>query len=328
VAETGAETEGADRRRRRAGGEEPSSPSEVSAPSWRAAVTEAVKRHAADDGLDRAAALTYYAVLSLFPGLLVLVALLGVLGEHPRTTDALLEIVADLGPEEAVETFRGPVENVTAARGGAAALLGIGLLGAVWAASGYLGAFSRASNAIYGVEEGRPFWKLRPQQIGMTILMVLLLALVAIGVVVSGPLAEAIGSVIGLGDTAVTVWMIAKWPVLLLIVAFMIAVLYYWAPNIRQSRFRWITPGSLLAVLVWIAASSAFAVYVANFGSYGATYGSLGGVIVFLLWLWLGNNAILLGQQLNSQLERRRELEQGVAGDTGSLKRVPREPAD
>jgi membrane protein len=308
---------------------EPDSPADLEAGSWAETLKRAFKEFRHDNATDWAAALTYYSVLSIFPGLLVLVALLGVLGQHPQTTNAMLDIVRDLGPESAVDTFEEPIESVTRSEGGAAALLGIGLVGALWSASGYLGAFTRASNAVYEVEEGRSFWKLRPQQIGMTILMVLMLAVLLIGLVVTGPLARSLGDVIGLGETAVTVWGIVKWPVMISIVTTMFAVLYYWAPNVKQPRFRWISPGSIVAVLAWIVASAAFGFYVANFGSYNATYGSLGGMIVFLLWLWISNNALLFGQELNAELERRREIEEGVPGAREEIQRPPRDdPAD
>ncbi len=309
----------------RGNGGEPDSPAELDSGSWIETIKRVFKEFQRDNVTDWAAALTYYSVLSIFPGLLVLVALLGVLGQHPQTTDAMLEIVADLGPESTVDTLREPIENVTKNSGGAAALLGVGLLGALWSASGYLGAFSRASNAVYEVEEGRPFWKLRPQQVGMTLLMVVLLALLLVSLVVSGPLAESVGDVIGLGSTAVTVWGIVKWPVMILVVAFMFAVLYYWAPNVKQPKFRWISPGGIVAVVVWILASAAFGFYVANFGSYGATYGSLGGMIVFLLWVWITNIAILFGQELNAEVERQREIERDVPGARERIQRPPRD---
>ena len=268
-----------------------------------------------DNLTDWAAALTYYSVLALFPGLIVLVAILGLAGEHPRTTDALLEIVNDVGPASAVDTFRGPIEGVIKSNGGAGALLGVGLLTALWTASGYVGAFIRASNAIYEVEEGRPFWKLRPLQVAVTVAMVLLLALIAISIVMTGPLAESVGKAIGLESSTVTVWNIAKWPGITLVVMGMFAVLYYVAPNVRQPRFRWITPGGALAVLCWIAASGLFALYVANFGSYDKTYGSLGGVVIFLVWLWISNLAVLFGAEFNAELERSRQLEAGLPAE-------------
>lgn len=270
------------------------------------------KRYQDNQTGDRAAALTYFAVLSLFPAMLVFVALVGVLGKHPETTDAMLEIVADLGPASAVDTLSEPIEQVTRSSGGAGALLGFGLIGALSAASGYTGAFARASNAIYGTEETRGFLQMRPQQIGITILMLLLLALTAIGLVVSGPVAGAIGETIRVGDTAVTVWNIVKWPVVLMIVASMLAVLYWWAPDIEHVRFRLITVGSSFALLLWIVASAGFGFYVANFGSYDATYGSLGGVIIFLLWIWITQNAILFGAELNAELERRKATHPGI----------------
>ena len=273
-----------------------------------------------DDNLtDWAAALTYYAVLAIFPGLIVLVAILGLVGQHPETTNALLDIVGDVGPASAVETFRGPIESVVTSNSGAGALLGVGLLFAIWSASGYIGAFIRAMNAIYEVEEGRPFWKRRPLQVVITVAMVLLLAIVAISIVVTGPLARAIGDAVGLGDTAVTAWNIAKWPVIVAIVMGMFAVLYYVAPNVRQPRLRWITPGGVVAVLAWLVVSAGFAIYVANFGSYDKTYGSLGGVIVFLVWLWLSNLALLFGAEFDAELERSRELAAGLPAEDSIL---------
>jgi membrane protein len=269
-----------------------------------------------DDNLtDWAAALTYYAVLALFPGLIVLVALIGLLGEYPRTTNALLDIVAQVGPSSAVDTFRGPVEGVVKSKGGAGALLGFGLLAALWSASGYIGAFMRATNVIYEKDEGRPFWKLRPLQVAVTLAMVIALTLLAVGLVVTGPLAEAVGNVIGLGSTAVTVWGVAKWPVMLVLVMTMVATLYYIAPNVKQPRFRLLSPGGIAAVLMWIAASAGFALYVANFGSYNKTYGSLAGVIVFLMWLWITNVALLFGAELDAELERERELKAGIPAE-------------
>ena len=280
-----------------------------------------------DNLTDWAAALTYYAILSLFPGLLTLVAVLGLAGQHPETTDALLGIVDDVGPSSAVDTFEEPIREVVENKGGAGALLGVGLLLSLWSASGYVGAFMRASNAIYEVEEGRPFWKLRPLQIAVTTVMVLLLAVVAVGLVVTGPLARAVGDAIGLGDGAVTAWQIAKWPVLLVIVMGMFAALYYVAPNVRRPHYRVISPGGVLAVVVWVVASAGFAFYVANFGSYNATYGTLGGVITFLVWLWLSNVALLLGAELDAELERQRELDAGVPAAEEHIQLPPRDPA-
>jgi membrane protein len=310
------------RRARRAA----SSPTQLAGRAWWAALRRSVSKFRADNMTDWAAALTYYAVLALFPGLLVLVALLGLLGEYPRTTNALLDIVRQVGPQSAVDTFRGPIESVVRDKGGAGALLGVGLLGALWSASGYIGAFMRAANAIYAVKEGRPFWKLRPLQIAITVALVIVLALGAIALVLTGPLLDAIGQKVGLGHTAVTVFSVVKWPVLLVMVSTLFATLYYIAPNVRQPRFRWITPGGFVAVLVWVLASAGFAFYVAHFGSYNKTYGSLGGIVVFLLWLWISNVALLFGAEFDAELERSRELAAGEPAQR-DLQLPPREAA-
>ena len=276
-----------------------------------------------DDNLtDWAAALTYYSVLSLFPALIALVAILGLVGSQ-GTIDSLLEIIGDVGPDSAVETFRGPVESVINGDSGAGIALLVSVGVALFSASGYVGAFMRASNVIYEVEEGRPFWKLRPFQVVVALAMILMLAIVLIAIVLTGPLAESVGGQLGISDAAVTIWSFAKWPFLIVVVITMLAFLYYTAPNVKQPSFRWLTPGSVLAVFVWVLASIAFGVYVANFGAYDKTYGALGGAVVFLIWLWLSNVAVLLGAELNAEIERQRQLE---AGDDNATERIQLEP--
>jgi membrane protein len=274
---------------------------------------------------DWAAALTYYAVLSLFPALIVLVALLGMFGQQ-GAVDELLKVVEDVGSKQAAEVVRGPLEGVIANRGGAGTLLGLGLAGALWSASGYIGAFTRAGNRIWQVEEGRPAWKLKPFQLLVTGLAVLILAVVAIGLVLTGPLARSLGEAIGLGDAAVLAWQIAKWPVLALLVVVLIALIYYLLPNVRQPRFRWMSPGAAAALVLWLVASAGFAIYVAEFGSYNATYGTLGGAIVLLVWLWIANLALLLGAELDAELERERELRHGEPAHE-RLRLPPKQPA-
>jgi membrane protein len=278
-----------------------------------------------DNLTDWAAALTYYAVLSIFPALIALVSIVGLVMDPKTVTDALQDAVAALGPESAVDTFRGPIESITASRQRAGVLLLVGLAGAMWTASGFVGAFMRASNKIWETGEGRPFWKLRPLQIGVTLAMVLMLALVLVAIVLTGPIAGDVGSAIGVGDTAVTLWNVVKWPVLLLVVLTMFGVLYHSAPNVKLPRFRLITPGSVLAVVLWVVASAGFAFYVSNFGSYDRTYGALGGVITFLVWLWIGNMAVLLGAELNAETERARELDAGTPGAERELQLPPRD---
>ena len=280
-----------------------------------------------DDNLaDWAAALTYYGLLSLFPALIALVSILGLFADPEATTEKVSEIVTEIGPESAADTFSGPIESITSNRSAAGLLFVVGLVVALWSASGYVGAFMRASNLIYEVPEGRPFWKLRPLQMLVTLAMVILLALLALALVLTGPLAEAVAEPLGIGDVAVTAWDIAKWPVMLVVATGMIAVLYYASPNARLRGFRWVTPGSVVALLAWLAASAAFALYVANFGAYDETYGSLGGVVVLLVWLWISNLALLFGHQLNAELERDRQLAEGRKRAAEEIQLEPRTP--
>jgi membrane protein len=287
----------------------------LSARCWWRAAKASVREFREDNLTDWAAALTYYAVLSIFPALIVLVAIVGLVGQHPQTTDAILNVVDRLGPSSAVDTFREPIEGVVKSKGGAGTLLGVGLLAALWSASGYIGAFTRASNAIYDVEERRPFWKVRPLQLLITVIAVVMVAMLGIALVLTGDLARAVGDEIGVGDAVVSAWSIAKWPVLLVVGMTIVSGLYYLAPNVKQQGFRWITPGGIVAVALWVLASAGFALYVSHFGSYNKTYGSLGAVIIFLVWLWITNMAILLGAEFNSELERSRRIDAGVSSE-------------
>jgi membrane protein len=258
-----------------------------------------------DDNLtDWAAALTYYGLLSLFPALIALVSILGLIGDPQTTTRKVTEVITDIGPESAAETFSGPVESIASNRGTAGFAFVLGLAVALWSASGYVGAFIRASNIIYATDESRPFWKLRPLQIAITLAMVLLAALLALGLVLTGPIVDAIAGAIGVGSTAVTAWDIAKWPVMAAVFVGMVSLLYYTSPDAQLRGFRWVTPGAGVAIVAWALASAGFALYVANFGSYDKTYGTLGGLVALLVWLWITNLAILFGHALNAQLER------------------------
>lgn len=265
-----------------------------------------------DHGTDWAAALTYYGVLAMFPAIIALVSIVGLVGDPATVTKTLTDIVSKASPS-AVETLKGPIESVTSSKGKSGVFAIVGIVLALNAASGYVGAFIRASNQQYEVDEGRSFFKLRPLQIGVTLVMIILLVIAAFAVIVTGPLAKAVGEAVGVGSTAVTVWDIAKWPVLLLIVTLMFSVLFFAAPNAKLPGFKFITAGSAVAVVVWVVASALFAFYIANFGSYDKTYGSLAGVIVFLLWLWLTNVAILLGNELNAERARTDQLKGGDA---------------
>jgi membrane protein len=288
-------------------------PAQLTKRTWGAALKRSWREFRDDDLTFLAAALTYYGVLSLFPALLVLVSILGLVGTS--ATQPLVDHLSELTPGAARDVLVDGIQNVERASGAAGFAFVLGIVGALWSASGYVGGFMKATNIIYEIEEGRPFWKLRPLQIAITVLLVLVTAVIVVAVVITGPLARRVGDVVGLGDTAVTVWGIAKWPVIALVVSQVIALLYWVSPNVRQPGYRWITPGGLLAVVLWVLASAAFAFYVASFGSYNKTYGSLAAVAIFLVWLWITNVAILIGAELNAEVERGREIEAGMPPD-------------
>jgi len=272
-------------------------------PSPFTALKRVVKQFMEANLLDWAAALTYYGLLSLFPALIAMVSLLGLFGDPESTTETMTEIVASLGPDTAADTFSAPIESIASSQGTAGFAFTLGVAVALWAASGYVGAFIRASNSIYKIREGRSFWKLRPLQIGVTLVMIAIMAVLAVGLVMTGPVVRAVAGPVGLGDTAVTIWDIGKWPVMVMLFATAVAVLYYASPNAEVRSFASVMPGSLVAVVVWAIASAGFAFYVANFGSYDETYGTLGGFVVLLIWFWITNLAILLGHLLNAERE-------------------------
>lgn len=295
------------------GGATPEGPTDLSRRSWWGVLRRTVAEFRRDDATDWAAALTYYSVLSLFPGILVLTAILGLVGHS--ATQALIDNLQSLGPGQARSLLVTAIHQLQGARTTSGPLAIVGLAGALWTASGYVGAFMRASNAIYDMPEGRPMWKVAPLRVGITLVLVVLLAVCALGVVVTGTVAEHLGRMLGVGSVGVTVWGIAKWPVLVVLVSLAIAVLYWIAPNVRQPGFRWFSPGALLAVLVWMIASAGFAFYVGNFGNYNKIYGSLGAVIVFLVWLWITNLAVLIGAEFDAELARGRAMEGGQPAD-------------
>ncbi len=291
------------------GGSEPQAPTDLNKVSWAGVLKRTIREFKEDELVDRAAALTYYGVLAIFPAILALVSVLGLVGQS--ATQPLIDNLGKVAPGPARDIFTTAVENLQKSRGAGGVLFVVGLALALWSASGYVAAFMRASNAIYEVEEGRPIWKKLPVRLGVTLVLVVLLAISALAVVLSGGLAKQAGNLFGVGETAVKVWDIAKWPVLVLIVSLMFALLYWAAPNVKQPGFRWLSPGGIVAVIVWLVVSAAFAFYVANFGSYNKTYGALAGVIIFLVWLWLSNIAVLLGAEFNAELERGRQIEAG-----------------
>jgi membrane protein len=287
----------------------PDQPTDLPRPAWGGVIKRTLKEFNADHLTDLAAALTYYGVLAIFPMVIVIVSLLGLIGRS--VTTPLIDNLNSVAPGPAKTILTGALHNVQSGRGTATVLFIVGLAGALWSASGYIAAFMRASNVVWDVEEGRPIYKTIPIRLGVTVLTVSLLTVSAAAVVFTGPLAAKVGNLIGVGSTGVQIWDIAKWPCLALVVVVILAILYYTGPNVRQPGVRWVSPGGVVAVVLWIAASAVFAVYVANFSSYNKTYGTLGSVVAFLVWLWITNLAILFGAELNAELERGRQIEGG-----------------
>ncbi|MFF4316845.1 YhjD/YihY/BrkB family envelope integrity protein [Streptomyces sp. 900105755] len=287
----------------------PNAPTKLPKQAWGAVLRGSLKEFKDDELTDRAAALTYYGVLSLFPALLVLVSLLGITGKS--TTDKVLANLKQLAPGSARDIITRAVEQLQGGAGAGSVMALVGILLAVWSASGYVAAFIRAANAVYDMPEGRPVWKILPVRLGVTVVLMVLAVASALIVVFTGSLASRAGQTLGIGQTVLTVWSIAKWPVLVLLVTVMIALLYWASPNAKVKGFRWVTPGSFLALVIWMIASAGFAFYVANFASYNKTYGTMAGVIVFLVWLWITNLAVLLGLEFDAETVRQRAVAGG-----------------
>ena len=314
AAESTAEGVGAEAPTEDRGEYPPSSPLKLQRRSWLYVARKTVREFGGDQCTDLAAALTYYSVLAIFPGAIALMSLIGLVGQGQASVDTIIGIMRDVGAGSIADTLRPTLVELSKSTAAGPALV-LGLLGAAWSASGYVGAFGRAMNRVYGVQEGRPVWKLRPAMLALTALTLVLAALSLLALIVTGPVARAVGDQIGLGSTAVLVWDIAKWPVLAFVVMAIVALLYWGTPNVRPPRFRWLSVGAFVAIVVWALASLGFGLYVANFSSYDRTYGSLAGVIVFLLWLWITNLALLFGAELDAELERGRELQSGIAAE-------------
>src|SRR5947208_10567226 len=291
----------------------PRSPTGLRARSWGGVFKRTLTEFRQDNLTDLAAALTYYGVLAIFPAIIALVSILGLVGNS--ATQPLIENLDKVAPGPAKTIFTHAIQNLNKSQGAAGIIFIVGLGGALWSASGYVAAFMRASNRIYDVEEGRPIWKTLPVRVSVTVVTVVLLAISSVAVVLTGGLAKQVGDLVGVGSSAVSIWDVAKWPVLVAVVSFMLAILYWASPNVKHAGFRWVSPGGIVAVAIWLVASGAFALYVANFSSYNKTYGALAAVIVFLVWLWISNIAVLLGAEFNAELERGRLIEAGHPAD-------------
>jgi membrane protein len=292
----------------------PDSPGDVTKPSWKYIAKKTLREFTRDQCPDLAASLTYYSVLSIFPALLALVSMLGIFGDPQKTTSALLDIAQGIAPGDTVNTLRGVVQDLASSPAAGFTLI-LGLLTALWSASGYVGAFGRAMNRVYEIDEGRTFLKLRGTMLGVTVVNLLIVVVLAAMLVLSGPVAESVGNMIGLGGAFLAVWNIAKWPVMLVLLVLAIAILYYATPNVKQPKFRWMSMGSAIALVVFLLASLAFGFYVANFSSYNKTYGAIGGVIIALLWLWILNMSLLFGAEFDAETERGRQLQAGIKAE-------------
>ncbi|MFJ4921002.1 YihY/virulence factor BrkB family protein [Streptomyces sp. NPDC088725] len=301
----GSTAEGA---RARGSGKAPEKPSDLPKGSSRGILKRTIKEYKADNLADGAAALTYYGVLAIFPALLALVSIVGLLGKS--TAKSLTSNITSVAPGAVRSILTGIVAQVQNSGGKAVIALIIGVVIALWSASGYVAAFMRAANTVYDIGEGRPVWKALPTRFAITVFVVIMLAAISVGIVFTGGLARKTGSVLGLGDTAVTVWNYAKWPVMVILFALVVAVLHWAAPNVKHG-FAWVTRGSLLTIVIWLVASALFAVYVANFSSYNKTYGTFAAIIIFLIWLWISNIALLLGLEFSAESERARALQAG-----------------
>ena len=301
----------------------PGTPPKVRKRSWLYAVRRTIREFGLDQCIDSAGSLTYFGILSGFPALLAVFSLLGVVGQRKQATEAVMSIVKDVAPGSAASIVRGPIEQFASSPVAGFALI-FGIVLAIWSASGYVGAFARAMNRIYEIDEGRPFWKRKPQQLLITLVVILLVLIMVVVLIVSGPVTDALGNALGAGAVVETVWSIAKWPLLAVAFVLMIALLYYATPNVQQPRFRWVTIGGVTALVLIVLASLGFGIYVANFSHYNKSYGSLAGIIIFLIWLWITNLALLFGAELDAELERGRELQGGIQAED-QIKLPPRD---
>ncbi len=292
----------------------PDDPTDLTKRSWFYVLRKTMHEFGEDQCTDLAAALTYYAVLALFPAIIALISTVGVFGQGAQSVQTVKDILKPLVSPQILTPLNDFLDSV-ATSGGASVGLVIGILAALWSASGYVGAFSRATNRIYEIEEGRPFWKLRPVMLLLTLVAVVMVAVALMLLVLSGPVLQSVGDTVGIGDTAVTAFSIIKWPVLLMIVVVIVGLLYYVTPNVQQPKFRWISVGAAVAIGIWILASVAFGLYLATFANYAKTYGPIASVVVGLLFLWITNLALLFGAELDAELERGRQLQAGIAAE-------------
>ncbi|MFN8107526.1 MAG: YihY/virulence factor BrkB family protein [Nocardioidaceae bacterium] len=280
---------------------------------WRVA-----KEFMKDQSLDMAAALTYYAVFAIFPAMIAVFSAVGLVSDPQRVIAKIEEVLTPLIRESTLDRVMTVLDGVAASRG-AGILAVASIVIALWAASAYVNAFRRMMNRIYGVQEGRALWKLRPLMALVTLVSLALVMLMMLIMIISGPISEAVGKVLGFGEDVAHLWDLLKLPVLLIFLVVSVAILYQATPNVKFPKLRLFSTGSVVAIGAIVVASVGLTFYVRNFANYNQVYGSLAGVIVFMLWMWIINIALLCGAELDAELERGRQLHDGQAAEESLL---------
>jgi membrane protein len=273
-----------------------------------------------DQMTHHAAALTYYVLMSLFPAVLLALSLLGLLGQYPETYNAIMDYLREVAPMSVVDPLDRSLRGALQSKGTAATALVIGVVVALYGTTGALEAARRALNVVFEVDGGRGFLRRKATDVASTVVLMVLVLASLIMVFVGGRFAEDLLGFIGLGSTAAQIWSIARWPGALAVAMLVFAFVYYVTPDVQQRSFRWVTPGAVVGVLLWLVASLGFSAFVSNFADVGALYGTFAGAIVLVAWLWLTNVALLLGAELNAEIEREQQLGEGVPrGETLNL---------
>jgi membrane protein len=265
-----------------------------------------------DQMTHHAAALTYYSLMSLFPAVLLALSLLGLVGQYPDTYDAIIEYLRGVAPAAAVEPLDSSLRRALQAKGTATTTLVIGIALALYGTTGVLEAARRALNVVFEVDGGRSFLRRKLVDVASTAVLMLLILTSLVLVFVGGRFAQDLLGFIGLGPDAARAWNLARWPAAVAVAMVVFSFIYYVTPDVRQRAFRWITPGAVVGVLLWLAASFGFSTYISSVGDLGALYGAFAGAVVLLGWLWLTNVALLFGAELNAEIEREKEFGEGV----------------
>jgi len=279
----------------------------------RAVIWRTLRSFYDDQMTHHAAALTYYALMSLFPAVLLAVSLLGLVGEYPRTYEAILGYLREVAPESVIVPLDSSLRAAFANRGTAATTLVIGVVIALYGTTGVLEASRRALNVVFEIEGGRSFLRRKLLDIASTFVLMVLVLLTLVLMFVGGSFAGDLLGFVGLGSTATDVWNIGRWPAAMAVAMLLFSFVYYVTPDVKQRGFRWVTPGAAVGVLLWVLVSAAFSVYVSRIADVGAIYGTFAGAILLVAWLWLTNVALLFGAELNAEIERDQELSEGVA---------------